>query len=54
MFHLILCSQVRLYTLEQKSMLSFRVEAEVCVPADRAFSLLGELSNRPSWDKHYQ
>ncbi|XP_026230755.1 acyl-coenzyme A thioesterase 11-like isoform X1 [Anabas testudineus] len=46
--------KVHLYTLEQKSMLSFRVQAEVHVPADRAFGLLAELSNRPSWDKHYQ
>ncbi|XP_041660167.1 acyl-coenzyme A thioesterase 11-like [Cheilinus undulatus] len=45
--------KVRLYTLEQKSMLSFRVEAEVDVPANRAFCLLAELSNRPSWDSHY-
>lgn len=47
-------SQVQLYTLEQKSMLSIRVEAEVDVPARRAFCLLAELSNRPSWDTHYQ
>lgn len=47
-------SQVRLYTLEQKSSLSFRIEAEVDVPAHRAFCLLAELSNRPTWDKHYQ
>ncbi|TMS10078.1 Acyl-coenzyme A thioesterase 11 [Larimichthys crocea] len=47
-------NQVRLYTLEQKSMLSFRVEAEVDVPAHRAFCLLAELRNRPSWDTHYQ
>ncbi|XP_067385451.1 acyl-coenzyme A thioesterase 11 isoform X1 [Channa argus] len=46
--------KVRLYTIEQKSMLSFRVEAKVHIPADRAFSLLAELSNRPSWDTHYQ
>ncbi|KAK2843979.1 hypothetical protein Q5P01_010638 [Channa striata] len=46
--------KVRLYTIEQKSMLSFRVEAEVHIPANRAFSLLAELSNRPSWDTHYQ
>lgn len=45
--------EVRLFTLEQKSMLSFRVESEVDVPAHRAFSLLGELSSRPSWDSHY-
>uniref|UniRef100_A0A7N8Y4H4 Acyl-coenzyme A thioesterase 11 n=1 Tax=Mastacembelus armatus TaxID=205130 RepID=A0A7N8Y4H4_9TELE len=47
-------NKVRLYTLEQKSMLSFRVESEVDVPAQRAFGLLAELSNRPSWDTHYQ
>ncbi|XP_070775453.1 acyl-coenzyme A thioesterase 11 [Enoplosus armatus] len=46
--------KVRLYTLEQKSMLSFRVESEVDVPAHRASCLLAELSNRPSWDTHYQ
>lgn len=46
--------QVQLYTLEQKSMLSFRVESEVDVPADRAFYLLAELGNRPRWDTHYQ
>ncbi|KAG7236650.1 hypothetical protein INR49_000627, partial [Caranx melampygus] len=45
--------KVRLYTLEQKSLLSFRIEAEVDVPAHRAFCLLAELSNRPSWDSHY-
>lgn len=46
--------KVQLYTLEQKSMLSFKVEAEVDVPAERAFHLLAELSNRPRWDVHYQ
>ncbi|XP_034743810.1 acyl-coenzyme A thioesterase 11-like isoform X2 [Etheostoma cragini] len=46
--------KVRLYTLERKSTLSFRVEFEVDVPAQRAFCLLAELSNRPSWDTHYQ
>ncbi|XP_017165285.1 acyl-coenzyme A thioesterase 11-like isoform X1 [Poecilia reticulata] len=46
--------KVRLYTLEQKSTLSFRVEAEVDVPAHRAFCLLAELSNRTSWDMHYK
>ncbi|XP_047225054.1 acyl-coenzyme A thioesterase 11-like [Girardinichthys multiradiatus] len=45
---------VRLYILEQKSVLSFRVEAEVDVPAHRAFCLLAELSNRTSWDMHYK
>ncbi|XP_071346285.1 acyl-coenzyme A thioesterase 11-like isoform X2 [Trachinotus anak] len=46
--------KVRLYTLEQKSSLSFRVESEVDVPAHRAFCLLAEMSSRPSWDTHYQ
>uniref|UniRef100_A0A3P8X440 Acyl-CoA thioesterase 11 n=1 Tax=Cynoglossus semilaevis TaxID=244447 RepID=A0A3P8X440_CYNSE len=46
--------KVRLYTLEQKSSLSFRVESQVDVPAHTAFGLLAELSNRPSWDRHYR
>ncbi|KAM4551079.1 acyl-coenzyme A thioesterase 11-like isoform 2-T2 [Odontesthes bonariensis] len=46
--------EVCLYTVEQKSMLSFRVEAVVDVPAHRAFCLLAELSNRTSWDTHYK
>ncbi|XP_059200259.1 acyl-coenzyme A thioesterase 11-like [Centropristis striata] len=46
--------KVQLYTLEYKSMLSVRVEAEVDVPAHRAFHLLAELRNRASWDTHYQ
>ncbi|XP_010766412.1 acyl-coenzyme A thioesterase 11-like [Notothenia coriiceps] len=46
--------KVRLFTLEHKSRLSFRVESEVDVPAHRAFRLLAELSDRPSWDPHYQ
>lgn len=35
-------------------MLSFRVDTEVDVPAETAFSLLAELRNRPSWDTYYQ
>ncbi|XP_071760669.1 acyl-coenzyme A thioesterase 11 [Centroberyx gerrardi] len=46
--------KVHLYTLEQKSTLSIRVEAEVDVPAHRAFCLLSELRNRTNWDTHYQ
>ncbi|AWP04746.1 putative acyl-coenzyme A thioesterase 11-like [Scophthalmus maximus] len=46
--------KVRLYTLELKSMLSFKVESEVDVPAHRAFCLLAEMSNRPNWDPHYR
>ncbi|XP_030606848.1 acyl-coenzyme A thioesterase 11 [Archocentrus centrarchus] len=46
--------KVCLYTLEQKSMLSFKIECEVDVPAHRAFDLLAELSNRPSWDSYYK
>uniref|UniRef100_A0A3P9C9X9 Acyl-CoA thioesterase 11 n=1 Tax=Maylandia zebra TaxID=106582 RepID=A0A3P9C9X9_9CICH len=48
------CEKDQLYTLEQKSMLSFKIECEVDVPAHRAFDLLAELSNRPSWDSHYK
>lgn len=46
--------KVRLFTLEQKSMLSFRVESEVDVPAHRAFSFLAELKHRQLWDSHYK
>lgn len=46
--------KVRLYTLEEKSMLCFRVEKEVDVPAHRAFGFLSELRNRPIWDTHYK
>ncbi|KAM9844890.1 acyl-coenzyme A thioesterase 11-like isoform 1-T2 [Aulostomus maculatus] len=46
--------KVRLFTLEHKSTLSFRIESEVDVPSQRAFSLLAELRNRTTWDKHYQ
>uniref|UniRef100_H3DMX6 Acyl-CoA thioesterase 11 n=1 Tax=Tetraodon nigroviridis TaxID=99883 RepID=H3DMX6_TETNG len=46
--------KVRLYSLEQKAMLSFRVDTEVDAPAETAFSLLAELRNRPSWDTFYQ
>uniref|UniRef100_H2SDX4 Acyl-CoA thioesterase 11 n=1 Tax=Takifugu rubripes TaxID=31033 RepID=H2SDX4_TAKRU len=46
--------KVRLYSLEEKTMLSFRVDTEVDVPAHTAFSLLAELCNRPSWDTYYQ
>ncbi|KAL6468313.1 hypothetical protein MHYP_G00239900 [Metynnis hypsauchen] len=47
-------NNVKLYTLEENQTLSFRVEAEVKVPAARAFLLLSDLSRRPEWDKHYK
>ncbi|KAM6948193.1 acyl-coenzyme A thioesterase 11-like [Aplochiton taeniatus] len=46
--------QVLLYTLEQKEGLSFRVQSELDVPAETAFRLLADLSNRQDWDPHYQ
>uniref|UniRef100_A0A673BCN0 Acyl-coenzyme A thioesterase 11-like n=1 Tax=Sphaeramia orbicularis TaxID=375764 RepID=A0A673BCN0_9TELE len=46
--------KVRLYTLEEKSMLCVRVESEVDVPAHRAFGFLSELRNRTTWDTHYK
>uniref|UniRef100_A0A8C6STX0 Acyl-CoA thioesterase 11 n=1 Tax=Neogobius melanostomus TaxID=47308 RepID=A0A8C6STX0_9GOBI len=46
--------KVRLYTVERPSMLSYRVESEVDVPAHRAFSLLSELRARNQWDSHYK
>uniref|UniRef100_A0A8C5ALI8 HotDog ACOT-type domain-containing protein n=1 Tax=Gadus morhua TaxID=8049 RepID=A0A8C5ALI8_GADMO len=45
--------QVCLYTLEEQGSLSFRVEAELDVSAQRAFRLLGDLRNRTHWDRHY-
>ncbi|KAI4894698.1 hypothetical protein NFI96_004118 [Prochilodus magdalenae] len=47
-------NNVKLYTLEENQTLSFRVEAEVKVPAARAFLLLSDLNCRPEWDKHYK
>ncbi|CAB1326021.1 unnamed protein product [Coregonus sp. 'balchen'] len=47
-------NKVNLYTLEQKQVLSFKVETEVDVPAERAFMLLSDLSKRVEWDPNYE
>lgn len=43
-----------LYTLEEKQVLSFKVETEVDIPAERAFMLLSDLSKRVEWDPNYE
>ncbi|XP_031665853.1 acyl-coenzyme A thioesterase 11 isoform X3 [Oncorhynchus kisutch] len=47
-------NKVSLYTLEQKQVLSFKVETEVDIPAERAFMLLSDLSKRVEWDPNYE
>ena len=43
-----------LYTLEQKQVLSFKIEFEADVPAERAFMVLSDLSKRVEWDPNYE
>ncbi|XP_067218096.1 acyl-coenzyme A thioesterase 11 isoform X1 [Chanodichthys erythropterus] len=45
--------QVRLYTVEESQSLCFRVEFEMEIPAQRAFTLLSDLNRRQEWDQHY-
>lgn len=47
-------NKVSLYTLEEKQVLSFKVETEVDIPAERAFMLLSDLSKRVEWDPNYE
>ncbi|XP_039532031.1 acyl-coenzyme A thioesterase 11 [Pimephales promelas] len=44
---------VSLYTVEESQSLCFRVEFEMDVPAQRAFTLLSDISRRQEWDEHY-
>ncbi|XP_067108878.1 acyl-coenzyme A thioesterase 11 isoform X2 [Osmerus mordax] len=46
-------NKVKLFTLEQKRALSIKVENQVEVPAERAFTLLSDLSLRVNWDPNY-
>lgn len=43
-----------LYTLEQKQVLSFKIEFEADVPAERVFMVLSDLSKRVEWDPNYE
>nr|XP_015210839.1 PREDICTED: acyl-coenzyme A thioesterase 11 isoform X1 [Lepisosteus oculatus]XP_015210840.1 PREDICTED: acyl-coenzyme A thioesterase 11 isoform X1 [Lepisosteus oculatus]XP_015210841.1 PREDICTED: acyl-coenzyme A thioesterase 11 isoform X1 [Lepisosteus oculatus]XP_015210842.1 PREDICTED: acyl-coenzyme A thioesterase 11 isoform X1 [Lepisosteus oculatus] len=46
--------KVSLYTLEENQFLSFKVETNVDMPAERVFILLSDLGRRQEWDKHYK
>lgn len=46
-------NRVSLYTVEESQSLCFKVEAEMEIPAQRAFTLLSDLSRRQEWDEHY-
>ncbi|XP_069498226.1 acyl-coenzyme A thioesterase 11 [Ambystoma mexicanum] len=45
--------KVRLYTLEEDHILSFRVEMTLDIDARQAFLLLSDLTRRHEWDPHY-
>uniref|UniRef100_A0A665UQ71 Acyl-CoA thioesterase 11b n=1 Tax=Echeneis naucrates TaxID=173247 RepID=A0A665UQ71_ECHNA len=47
-------NKVRLYTLEENQMLSFKVEMHVSVGAGQTFHLLSDLRRRKEWDQHYE
>ncbi|XP_053325113.1 acyl-coenzyme A thioesterase 11 [Spea bombifrons] len=47
-------NKVRLYTLEEDGILSFRVEMKVSIDARQAFALLSDLSRRSKWDTYYK
>ncbi|XP_024247582.1 acyl-coenzyme A thioesterase 11 isoform X1 [Oncorhynchus tshawytscha] len=47
-------NKVSLYTLEQKQVLSFKIEFEADVPAERAFMVLSDLGKRVEWDPNYE
>ncbi|KAM9325452.1 acyl-coenzyme A thioesterase 11 [Gastrophryne carolinensis] len=47
-------NKVRLYTLEDTTFLSFRVEIEINVDAKQTFNLLSDMRCRPHWDYHYK
>ncbi|KAM5300217.1 acetyl-coenzyme A thioesterase [Ctenodactylus gundi] len=45
--------KIKIYTLEDRDMLSVRVEKLVRLPAVQAYRLLSDFTKRPSWDPHY-
>lgn len=47
-------NKVRLFTLEDDEVLSFKIEMSVSVPAQLAFRLLIDLRRRHEWDSHYR
>uniref|UniRef100_A0A6Q2XRV6 Acyl-coenzyme A thioesterase 11 n=1 Tax=Esox lucius TaxID=8010 RepID=A0A6Q2XRV6_ESOLU len=47
-------NKVSLYTLEKKQVLSFMIEFETDISAERAFMLLSDLNRRVEWDPNYE
>ncbi|KAJ8012304.1 hypothetical protein DPEC_G00067270 [Dallia pectoralis] len=47
-------NKVSLFTLEKKHVLSFMIEFETEVPAEKAFMLLSDLNRRVEWDPNYE
>ncbi|XP_040262915.1 acyl-coenzyme A thioesterase 11 isoform X1 [Bufo bufo] len=47
-------NKVRLYTLEDGSFLSFKVEILVSIDARQTFNLLSDLTRRSEWDHYYK
>ncbi|NXC26407.1 ACO12 thioesterase, partial [Campylorhamphus procurvoides] len=44
---------IKIWTLEEGDVLSFKVEMQVKVPSPLAFSLLSDFTLRQEWDKHF-
>ncbi|NWY02697.1 ACO12 thioesterase, partial [Nothoprocta ornata] len=44
---------IKIWTHEEGDVLSLKVEMQVKVPSDVAFSLLSDFTRRQQWDKHY-
>ncbi|KAM8792923.1 acetyl-coenzyme A thioesterase [Eudromia elegans] len=44
---------IKIWTHEEGNVLSLKVEMQVKVPSDAAFSLLSDFTRRQQWDKHY-
>ncbi|NXK87582.1 ACO12 thioesterase, partial [Formicarius rufipectus] len=45
---------IKIWTLEEGDVLSFKVEMQVKIPSPLAFSLLSDFTLRQEWDKHFQ
>uniref|UniRef100_A0A8B9PKH3 Acyl-CoA thioesterase 12 n=1 Tax=Apteryx owenii TaxID=8824 RepID=A0A8B9PKH3_APTOW len=44
---------IKIWTHEEGDVLSFKVEMQVKIPSDLAFSLLSDFTRRQQWDKYY-
>lgn len=45
--------KIKIYTLEERDVISVKVEKRVNSPAHTAYHLLSDFTNRPLWDPHY-